>query len=181
MDAPTESGKSIMSLAERAKNIESRSKICLYLLICFFMILACNVENKIYRIEKHSDSVTSLIEHLYIFEEEDFEISAFFVRKDLNRNEYVLNLYLKGNVSSFSKDHRAFFHGFKNISDSDKSINIVLNDSRTKGDSLVFSKTLILKKDSLFEKVNFGLENTISKQRKFVLTLKNVDLHEFPR
>ena len=143
-----------MSLFERIVNIEFGSVVYLYLLTFLLTMLGCNSENKIYKIDKRSDLGISLIEHIYVFEEEDFEINAFFVRNDINTNEYVLNLCLKGNISRFSNDHRAFIHGFKNLSDNDKSINIVLNNPKTHGDSLVFRKALTLKKDSLFEKVN---------------------------
>lgn len=170
-----------MSLFERIENIGYGNIVYLYFLAFLLTMLGCNGKNKIYKIDKRSDLGISLIEHPYVFEEEGFEINAFFVRKDLNTNEYVLNLYLKGNISRFTKDHRAFVHGFKNLSDRDKSINIILNNPKTQGDSLVFRKALTLKKDSLLEKVNFGVENKITKQRKFVLTLKNVDLHEFPQ
>lgn len=150
-------------------------------LVFLLILLGCNGENKIYKIDKHSDLGISLIEHPYVFEEESFEINAFFVQTDLYTNEYILNLCLKGNISRFSRNYRTFVHGFKKSSDSVKVVNIVLNNPKTYGDSLVFRKILILKKDSLFEKINFGLENKITKQRKFVLTLKNVDLHEFSK
>ncbi|NJB71499.1 hypothetical protein GGR42_001961 [Saonia flava] len=151
---------------------------------CFFsfiliILVGCKRESKIYKIDKRSNLGISLIEHPYVFEGEDYEVNSFFVHKDLNTNEYVLNLSLMGNVSQFSKNHRAFIHGFKNWSDSDKKINLVMNNPKTKGDSVVFCKTLTLKKDSLFERMNFGVEDKITKQRIFVLTLKNVDLHEF--
>ncbi|KQC30608.1 hypothetical protein AAY42_12530 [Flagellimonas eckloniae] len=159
--------------------MEFDNKVSLYFLVFSLTILGCKDENKIYKIDRCSDLGISLIEHIYVFEDEGFEINAFFVQKSADRNEYILNLCLKGNIIKLSKDHRAFVHGFKNFSSGDKSINIVLNNTKTLGDSLVFHKALILKKDSLFEKVTFGVENKTTKQRKFVLTLKNVDLHEF--
>ena len=169
-----------MPLIERIKDFGFGSIAYLYLLTFMLTIMGCRGENKIYEIDKRSDLGISLVEHLYVFEEEGFEVNALFVHKDINTNKYILNLYLKGNISTFAKDHRAFVHGFKKLSDTDKSINIVLNNPEAKGDSLVFRKALTLGKDSLFEKVNFGVENKITKKRKFVLTLKNVDLQELP-
>ena len=154
---------------------------CLCFLVLMGVILGCNGENKIYRIEKRSDLGISLIEHVYVFEEEGYEVHAFFVAKEAGTNEYVLHLVLQGNILEFAEDHRAFIHGFKRSSDKDKSINMVVNNPKTHGDTLVFSKALSLKKDSLFEKINFGVEDKITKQRKFVLTLNNVDVHKFPQ
>lgn len=170
-----------MSILERIKNIGFDNKICHYFLFFLLAILGCKGDNKIYKIDRQSDLGLSLIEHPYVFEDEGYEINAFFVREDETSNEYFLNLYLKGNITEFSKDHRAFIHGFENITDTEKSINMVLNNPKTLGDSLLFRKALALKKDSLFEKVNFGVEDKITKQRKFVLTLNNVDLHKFPQ
>ncbi len=165
-----------------SKRIEKKgfdNKICRDVLFILLSLTGCNENNKIYKIDKQSDLGISLIGHPYVFEEEGYEINAFFVRKDETTNKYFLNLYLKGNIMEFSKNHRAFIHGFEDLTDTDKSINMVLNNPEIKGDSLLFRKSLSLKKDSLFEKVNFGVEDKVSKQRKFVLTLRNVDLHKF--
>lgn len=166
---------------ERIGNIGFHNKIWVYFLLSSPLILSCNGDNKIYKIERQTHLGISLIEHPYVFEEEGYEINAFFVREDERSNKYFLNLYLNGNIAEFSKNHRAFIHGFKNSTNIDKSINMVLNNPKTMGDSLLFRKVLPLEKDSLFEKVSFGVEDKITKQRKFVLTLNSVDLHKFPK
>ena len=166
---------------ERIGKIGLHNKIWACFLFIALCILGCKEDNKIYKIEKYNDFGISLIEHPYVFEEEGYVLDAFFVREDEETNKYFLNLYLQGNITEFSKNHRAFIHGFKSTTDSNKSINVVLNNPQTEGDLLLFRKVLPLKKDSVFEKVNFGVEDKTSKQRKFVLTLKNVDLQKFPK
>lgn len=155
--------------------------ICSSIIGIVLIIAGCRGEKKVYKIDRRGNFGISIIEHPFVFEEENFQIKAFFVQKDSSTNEYVLNLCLTGDVSKFHDDHRAFVHAFKSLSDSNKAVNIVLNNPKIYGDSLVFSKSLRLKKDSLFEKVNFGVENKITKKRKFVLTLKNVDVKEFQK
>ena len=145
---------------------------------CWLLVLSgCRGENKIYRIPTHSEQGTSLIGHPYVFEDEGWEINAFFVKADQKTETYMLHLHLVGAISEFAVDHRAFIHGFEEWNDSDKSVNRVLNNPKVYGDTLVFRTALPLKGDSLLQKVNFGLEDKITKKRKFVLTLKNVDLH----
>ncbi|WP_306012698.1 MULTISPECIES: hypothetical protein [unclassified Allomuricauda] len=170
-----------MSSLNKIKYFGIGHLICSFIIGIVLTISGCRGEKKVYKIDKRGNFGISLIEHPFVFEEENFQIKAFFVQKDSSTSEYVLNLCLTGDVSKFHYDHRAFVHAFKSLSDSNKSVNIVLNDPKIYGDSLVFSKSLRLKKDSLFEKVNFGVEDKITKERKFVLTLKNVDLQEFQR
>ena len=150
-------------------------KICLMFIV--FLVSCQNqpqYSTKLNRIEKHTSIGTSLIEHPYIFEEQQLRLDSLYVQNF--NGQYKLKALISGDVSRFKKRSFLFVHGYFNVSDSVfKNLDMALKPSSAMN-NLRFEKTL-KQENYQFHHMEIGLASHSSNKQTITLSLNDITIN----